>query len=243
MGRKSDGCIIYQYTNKINGKKYIGQTWYESERKKAHLKQNSGCIAFRRALAFYGVDNFDYKVLHSGIKNQAEANRIENLAIIENKTLHPDGYNLRAGALAGSKGFVSEETRLKLRISHLGKKSISTKKRKPITEETRAKLIEAQKRKAPPSQEIKDKISKKLTGHLVSGETKIKISASCRGKNTGELNWQSKKIKCIETGFVFLTITQAALFAKVSIKAISNCANKKYGCKTSGGYHWVFYEE
>ena len=58
---------IYQYTNKINGKKYIGQTNNLSRRKKQHIQDSIHChqghessynLPFHCAIRKYGIDNF-----------------------------------------------------------------------------------------------------------------------------------------------------------------------------------------
>lgn len=58
--------IIYQYTHKINGKRYIGQTMHPLKRHKAHVtnsKQRHPDYIFTKMLKKYGVDSFDYQVL------------------------------------------------------------------------------------------------------------------------------------------------------------------------------------
>ena len=50
--------IIYEARNKINGKRYIGQTIHTlEERKRGHISSMC-CSYFRRALDKYGVDSF-----------------------------------------------------------------------------------------------------------------------------------------------------------------------------------------
>ena len=55
--------IIYKYTNKLNGKIYIGQTVRTlEERLKEHIRKNKTIID--KALNKYGVDNFEIEILH-----------------------------------------------------------------------------------------------------------------------------------------------------------------------------------
>ena len=54
--------IIYCYTNKINGKKYVGQTIHPEKRKWEHSKAYDDSI-FHRAIRKYGFDAFDYEVI------------------------------------------------------------------------------------------------------------------------------------------------------------------------------------
>ena len=53
---------IYKFINRINGKKYIGQTNNIENRYKAHLssKRND---PFHNALRKYGIENFDFEVI------------------------------------------------------------------------------------------------------------------------------------------------------------------------------------
>lgn len=70
----------------------------------------------------------------------------------------------------------SEETIVKLRISHTGKRA---------TETTRQKLSEQRKGKSK-SQEHKNKLSKSLLGHSVSEETRLKMSLAKKGRKLSE---------------------------------------------------------
>ena len=54
--------IVYMYTNKINGKVYIGQTVREKKRKYEHKKANDNTY-FHNAVLKYGYENFTYQIL------------------------------------------------------------------------------------------------------------------------------------------------------------------------------------
>lgn len=56
--------IIYKYTNKINGKSYIGQTIHQTTRYSRH-KQASDNSYFHNAIRKYGFENFEYKSLYT----------------------------------------------------------------------------------------------------------------------------------------------------------------------------------
>lgn len=57
--------IIYMFTNKVNNKKYIGQTISEKNRYYSHFyKGAKECQYFHAAISKYGKDNFDYEVLY-----------------------------------------------------------------------------------------------------------------------------------------------------------------------------------
>lgn len=91
--------IIYCYTNKVNGKKYIGQTLYPSQRKRSHrFNVNEGVKnKFYDAVRCYGWESFSYEVLEE----------TENLDECEVKWISHyntlvDGYNLNEGGCGNS---------------------------------------------------------------------------------------------------------------------------------------------
>ena len=74
--KEYDG-IIYCFTNKINGKKYIGQTMsFMKTRIGQHLheaKKEQPKFAFHKALKKYTIYNFDLKILETLSANSREA--------------------------------------------------------------------------------------------------------------------------------------------------------------------------
>lgn len=64
--RNAYAGIIYAYTNKVNGKKYIGQTVSPAERHNTHMKQEYRITEkspFHMGIMKYGVEQFEYDVL------------------------------------------------------------------------------------------------------------------------------------------------------------------------------------
>jgi group I intron endonuclease len=85
--------IIYCYTNKNTGKKYIGQTIHPEQRKRNHLHEaikKDSEYYFHRSIRKHGIDAFDYEVLEENVKN---LNDRENHYINMYDTLWPNGYN------------------------------------------------------------------------------------------------------------------------------------------------------
>ena len=84
--------IIYCYTNKVTGKKYIGQTINPDQRKRNHLheatKRNSNHY-FHRSIRKHGWENFDYEVIEE-TDNLSER---ETYYIKTMDTHWPNGYN------------------------------------------------------------------------------------------------------------------------------------------------------
>ena len=84
------GCI-YLYTNKINGKQYIGQTIQPIQvRHYNHLHQNN---YFDRVLKKYGESNFTLEILEDNIFDSEELDKKEQYYIEKYNTYY-DGYNL-----------------------------------------------------------------------------------------------------------------------------------------------------
>lgn len=54
---------------------------------------------------------------------------------------------------------------------------------------------------------------------------------------------KSKAVRCIETGKIYSSATEAAKEIGVHRSSIYACALKKKGRKTTGGYHWEYVED
>lgn len=254
-GKISDG-IIYLARNMINGKCYIGQTTESGfmGRKCSHLSsaRKGDLRPLYRAMRKYGVDNFEWEIIHKEILGARELDKLESYYIKEYGTKSPKGYNLTDGG-EGSAGWThseevrkkmrraakkrpphgphTEETKRKIGLAHKGKK------KPPVSEETRAKLRAAIENMAPElkekmrqigrknglrnkgskrSQETRErmclvqknrvlppdvvkeqgrKISEANMDHLVSDETKKKISESNKkwwSEHKGESRWSEE---------------------------------------------------
>jgi group I intron endonuclease len=145
--------IIYCYTNKITGKKYVGQTINPNQRKSTHkskaLKEQSDYY-FHRSIRKHGWNSFDYEVLE---ENVSDLNERENYYINTLNTIWPNGYNqCTANSL--------DRTAIE--------KMRETKKRQfeSMTEEDRRKSVDA--------------MVKANTGRKHSEETKKKRSLSVK---------------------------------------------------------------
>lgn len=101
---------IYCFTNKINNKKYVGQSINIEERYKNHKSNYKRMsTSFYKAVREYGWDNFSFEVLEECSKeklNERERYWIEHLDSFNN------GYNLTTGS-QGEHYEVKEESRLK----------------------------------------------------------------------------------------------------------------------------------
>lgn len=101
---------IYCHTNKINGKKYIGQTKLPLEiRWGKHGEKYKGSRHFCAAIKKYGWNNFYHEVIASNLTLD-EANNFERLLISKVDTTNQEkGYNISAG---GNSKIPSEETKI-----------------------------------------------------------------------------------------------------------------------------------
>ena len=95
---------IYCYTNKQNGKKYVGQTNNIKRRYKQHKEDSFKNYndarynqAIHCAIRKYGLDNFDFEILEVlENKTSEEVSERETYWIREKNSLSPNGYNLKA---------------------------------------------------------------------------------------------------------------------------------------------------
>ena len=88
------GCI-YMYTNKINGKQYIGQTTRSLKKRHwQHMSQDE-CY-FDRALKKYGANNFELTILEDNIFDEQILNELEIYYIDKFDTFN-NGYNMNRG--------------------------------------------------------------------------------------------------------------------------------------------------
>lgn len=98
--------VIYCYTNRVNGKKYIGQTIEPITRHLSHVKHSRYQykelrLPFHKALAKYGVENFKYEILDFVTAETYEElklllNAFEIVQIYKNDA-HTKGYNATIG--------------------------------------------------------------------------------------------------------------------------------------------------
>lgn len=155
--------IIYKTTNKLNGKIYIGQLTLIN--KKDYL--GSG-VHLKNAVEKYGKENFTREVICECL-TQEELNEKEKYWIAHFNATNPDiGYNICDGG-RGASGFKhSEETR-----SIIGE---SNRKRPPITEETRQKMIASSRKGQKLSRAHKAKIAKAHIGLKATPEQREKQS-------------------------------------------------------------------
>lgn len=97
--------LIYKYTNKINGKAYIGQTTQSLEKRhKRHLADSQvDDLYFHRALKKYGIENFTLEILEDNIEKEYLDEREKYWIKYWNTFyLNKKGYNMTEGGQWGN---------------------------------------------------------------------------------------------------------------------------------------------
>ena len=151
--------IVYMHTVP-NGRKYIGITCQQPDRRwrgGMHYNYNK---RFFSAIVKYGWNNIKHEILFENLsQEEAEQKEIELI-----KEYHTDqeeyGYNMTSGGKGAKNCTVSLETREKLRMANTGKKA---------SEETRKKLSEAKKGKFIGGKSVKARkiLQYDLDGNLI----------------------------------------------------------------------------
>ena len=238
--------VIYCYTNKINGKKYVGQTCTSLEERAG----KDGCHyvikrgAFGNAIQKYGWDSFISEILEDGLTLE-EANEREQYWISELNTISPNGYNLQPGGLNHVMLDVSKQKLSQSKIGH------------EVSPETREKIGKVHRGKVTPD-EVKMKISKSSKGRTISDKTREKISKSHFGKKLSDET--KRKIGNAQRGVnkdllgkgiqkismngklicEYSSLSEAWRQTGVNYRNIcSVCQGKR---KTAGGYIWKYKE-
>lgn len=172
--------LIYMVTNRINGKRYIGQTIKSLERRKgSHISEaltvddNSH---FHRALRKHEISNFDWEIVAT-CDNRVKLNSLEIFYIGYYNTFLGEGYNLNAGG-NGNLGFSpSVETRKKLSIANSGENNPMFGRKQ--SDESKKKMSTAVTGKRSGKNNV-------MFGKSHSDETRKKISAVLVDKYKGE---------------------------------------------------------
>lgn len=132
-------CGIYCFTNKINGKCYVGQGINLKKRLRSHYsamkRQNVTNMIFYTAVAKYGIENFDLEVLEF-LDPALELTQLKSLLdekekfyIKEKNSYVPNGYNQTLGGDAGVLGYrMTDEQKEKIRNGGKEQKEKSKKK-------------------------------------------------------------------------------------------------------------------
>lgn len=256
---------VYMHINKINKKKYVGQTCQKPEYRWNNGKGYVQCPLFYKAIQKYGWENFEHKILKTHLTAD-EANQWEKYYISFYDTTNPAlGYNLQAG---GENHSVSLETKQKCsenaqRIwkssEHKEKISQIMKEKWQEPEYQEKQRLARKNRHWSLSDEGRQSISESRKAYIAQygsptqgkGHTEItkeKIRQSklgeknpMYGKTTSNYQKQmakecnSVKIQCIETEEIFNSRKEAAIWC--GLKSSSGIIDQIAGRKKSAGKH------
>lgn len=222
---------VYIHINRSNNKTYVGQTDNLTRRWRNNGIEYEKCPYFYHAIEKYGWNNFDHIVLISNLTKE-EADKYEQFYIdYYHSRYNENGYNIREG---GSHGALAEETKEKLRkiaqAKGLWKGELNPRHIDPLFGERNGMYGKHH------SEETKAKISAAKTGQHLSEEHKQKISNFMNEKHP-----RAKKVRCIETGEIFLSARKAAEAYGTAHSCIARVCNGER--KTTLGKHWEWYIE
>ena len=209
---------VYMHISPSN-KRYIGITCQKPEQR---WKSGHGYKTqiFGRAIEKYGWSNIEHIIVAQGLSEE-EAEWLEIELIREWNTTDPDkGYNIAKGGMVNSGYHLREETKQKISKSSKGKQA--GKNNPMYGKDWREGKTEEE------LQEHKRKISE-----ATRGEKNPMYGKDLSGAN----NPSSKKVRCIETGQVYVSTVDASLSIGKSRGAVSAALKRKGAC---GGYHWEY---
>jgi len=228
---------LYIITNKVNGKRYIGQTKGSVEdRFDKHKYDAFGekrGYALHAAIRKYGIEDFEIKSV-SRANGLDEANHREAYYIKLFNTLAPNGYNLKPG---GDNASMTEDTKRKISESKKGKKhhffgkhfTVEHKKNlsvahagrglgRKMPEETKSKISKANKG-CEIAQQHRDKISKTLTGTPLTSKRKENIRIAFWKSDSAQTRIDrlikeglktAKSVLCHQNGKIYSSMHEAA---------------------------------
>lgn len=252
---------VYEITNLVNGKKYIGKRSCKCPIEDD--KYMGSGIAITNAIKKYGKENFKKDVLKI-CSTEDEAYAYEDLYTLQvNAWDNKNYYNLKQGG-RGGRTLISESTRMKLKkpkTEEHRRKIGEANKGKFVSESTRNKLSVIMKGKhkgennpfygKTHSLETIKKIRKANIGRIQSEEEKMKKRIASSGENNPMYGKKGKDcpssipIYCITTGEVFNCIKDGALKYSLDSSSLAKCCKGKLkSCGRLNGKPmlWTYYD-
>ncbi len=175
---------IYVITNRVNGKRYVGQSIDARKRFARHRKlaRQGAPGALHAAIRKHGAVNFDMRIIESCATREA-ANDLEIRWIrVSGSRTHEHGYNLTAGGDGGADP--SAETRAKIGYAARNRSPESlAKMRRPRSDEARANMAALRR---SPSDESRARMRTAQAGKVINAETRAKMSAAMKGRPKSE---------------------------------------------------------
>jgi group I intron endonuclease len=235
---------IYLITNKINGKKYIGQTIQNDINKRwtshKNLKNKTVGNILYNAYKKYGVNNFEYKIICICFND--DTNKYEEEYIKKYNTIYPNGYNLLPG---GNNRKHNEYTKKQISENLKGSKNPNYGVKKTLEQiKQMSERMKGEKNHAYGKKFTEEEIQKKIDMFKNNPEIKTKISNSLKEyykKNVGIS--KNKKVEQYDLNGnllnIFYSISDAARHVNISTQFLSRTCNKEN--YTAAGFKWKKY--
>ena len=259
--------VVYKIQRLEDGKIYIGKTTRKlAIRIREHLNDKRTNSYIDRTLRLQGIEAFDVSIVEEcGTSEELNEREVHWIAHLNCK--YPNGFNLTDGS-DGTSGFsIPLVTRKKISVARMGQKKSPEAIRKTAetirgskrSAETRKHMSDSSKNKRPVVCIETNKIFQSITAAAKWAGVSINVISNVlhgRTKIAGGCHWRFsnsdvvvviekdttpkhyKKVRCLETGEIFPTITAAAKWAGVAENTL--CATLHGKQKTSGKKHWEY---
>lgn len=225
---------IYIFTNKVNGKKYVGESM-NIYRRMVDYRSVRPLRPFDKALIKYGINEFDLKIMYFPNMTKLELLNIEETFIfLESSLVTEHGYNVCGRGQDSTGRIVSNETRKRMSQSQKGR-IFSNEHRMKLSQSSKCKIF---------SNEHRKKIAEANRGRTRSEETRKRMSEGQKmSGRIGDKNLLSKIVIQIDkhtnkTIEKFSNAKEVERKLKISSGNISQCCNGKR--KSSGGFIWKY---
>ena len=206
--------IVYEHKNKLNGKRYIGRT---IQSMKARMREGYYNTKFANALNKYGWENFETTVLWE-LESDNKEDLLHSLNIIEeiiimSENLQDDkfGYNVKAGGFNGTFKHTPEAIE-KIRLS--SKRPNAGQFKKGATPWIKG-------RKVVQTEEHRLKVGLGLKAAYANG------TRQAWNKGVIGTNKPGRKVKSLNTGVVYMSLSQASNSGKDCLNTIHRHCNNK----------------
>ena len=229
---------VYCHTTPDN-KMYIGIT---GQKPRKRWQNGYGYINnkyFYNAIQKFGWNRIKHEILYDGLSKEDACKKEIELISKYKTTDRTNGYNIETG---GTTPIMSEETKRKISVSHMGINNPMYGK--PMTENAKRKRNETMKMIGyNHSEETKKKISKAHKGLPIHDNTRKAVTVSNKKRiENGEKIWESLCIAVDQYSLngIFIatypSIAEAGRVVNIDSGNIGKCIKGIY--KQSGGYVW-----
>lgn len=180
-----------------NGKKYIGITNQNPEKRWSKGKGYKSSPVMNKAIKKYGWENISHEIIAEDISLEQASQMEINLIALHRTSEKKYGYNLSLGGISNSGGF-SDEVKKRMSEKRKGVKFTEEHRRKISESQKGRKFSEEATRKRrekykPLSEEHKRKISDSLKGHKAWGGNKGKHFTEEHKRKIGDSNREKKR--------------------------------------------------